>query len=403
MIKDYFILALRNLQKRGLRSWLTMLGIFISIATIFVLISLSVGLQDSIQEQFRLLGTDKFFITPLGQAGAPGSGGAVQLTLKDFDVAEKVAGVKEATYATIGNGKIEFADQARYYMVIGIPLDKTALFEEIGSYKADEGRMLIKGDVGKVMLGSNFKYGNVFKKPVGAGDKIVINGKTFIVEGILVSVGNPSDDANIIISGDDFKELFNSGDRVDQIMVQVDAGENVTDIADKVEKRLINSRGVTKKTEDFSISTPEELLQSFQSILSIITIFLIGVAAISLVVGAIGIMNTMYTSVIERTREIGIMKAIGAQNKDILFIFLIESGLLGLVGGAIGVGLGFGLSKIVEVIIAQALGTGLLKAAAPLYLIFGLLGFSFLIGAGSGLFPAWRASKINVVDALRYE
>ncbi len=129
----------------------------------------------------------------------------------------------------------------------------------------------------------------------------------------------------------------------------------------------------------------------------------IGIAAVSLLVGGIGIMNTMYTSILERNREIGIMKAIGAQNKDILSIFLIESGLLGLVGGVMGVIFGFSISKIIEYIAVQQLGTKLLQAASPLWLIIACLAFAFLTGSISGLWPAWQASKTNVVDAVRYE
>ena len=381
-----------------------MLGIFISIATIFLLISLSVGLQQAITEQFELLGSDKFFIMPKGQAGAPGStGSAVEMTTKDVNVIEKIVGVKEVTYATVSNAKVEFGSQIKYYMVVGFPLEDIDFYTEISTFKADEGRLLKKGDKGKLMIGSYFKYNNVFKKPVRAGDKLILNGREFEVEGIIASIGNPSDDQNILMSIEDMKELFGTGERVDEIIVQVKQGEDVQKVADATGKRLEKFRGVTHKNSDFYISTPEELLVSFGIILNILTAFLAGIASISLLVGAVGITNTMYTSVLERTREIGIMKAIGAQNKDILFIFLIESGLLGLVGGIIGVGLGFSLSKLVEFIVVNYLGTNLLRAAAPLYLIVGCLAFSFLIGAISGTLPAYRASRTNVVDALRYE
>ena len=116
-----------------------------------------------------------------------------------------------------------------------------------------------------------------------------------------------------------------------------------------------------------------------------------------------GIANTMYTSVLERTKEIGVMKAVGAENKDILMIFLIESGLLGLVGALIGIILGFGIGQGIEYIAVNQLNTNLLRVATPTWLIVGCLVFGFLIGAASGLFPARRASKVNVVDALRYE
>jgi putative ABC transport system permease protein len=158
---------------------------------------------------------------------------------------------------------------------------------------------------------------------------------------------------------------------------------------------------VTEKTEDFSILTPDKLLASFGTILSIITVFLVGIAAISLVVGSIGIMNTMYTSVLERTKEIGTMKAIGAKNSDILLVFMIESGLLGLLGGIIGAFLGLGLAFLVANIASTALGENIITVSVNYTLLFGAIAFSFAVGLFSGLAPAWQASKLKPVDALR--
>ena len=406
MIKDYFILAGRNLRKRKLRSWLTMIGIFVSIATIFLLISLSLGLQNAVEEQFRLLGTDKFFVMPRGQLGAPGTSGAVELTIADADAIEKVSGISAVTYFTVGNAQIEFNGKTRYYMVAGIPLDNMKVFEiiaESANLVPMEGRSLEKGDVNEIMIGSLYASPDLFGKKVGIRSTMTINGKDFRVVGILESVGNPGDDQNIYMSDDSFRELFNVGNRVDEIFIQVDAGEDINYVAEKVNKRLLSFRGVTEKTKDFTILTPEELLNSVGDILGIITGFLLGVAAISLFVGGIGIANTMYTSVIERTREIGVMKAIGAQNKDMLLIFIIESGLLGLVGGIIGVVLGYGIGKIIEYIAVESLGTNLLRIGAPWWLVVGCLAFAFLTGVVSGLVPAWQASKTSVVEALRYE
>lgn len=402
MITDYFVLAIRNIRKRQLRSWLTMLGIFISIAAIFVLISLSLGFQSAVQEQFRLLGTDKIFIMPLGSSAGPGSDTAVKFTTDDIDVIKKISGVKDVSYFYVANGEVEFDDEKRFFLIAGLPTDSLDLLKEVLAYKADEGRMLKSSDSGKVMLGSQYKYNAVFKKPVRTGDSIKINGVSFKVETILQSVGNAQDDRLVYMFYDDFKKVSNVT-TISEIIIQVDQGQDIEDAADRIEKKLLKYRGLTEKTKDFAILTPEELLSTFSLILNIITGFLSGVAAISLLVGAIGIANTMYTSVLERTKEIGIMKAVGAQNKDILLIFLIESGLLGLVGGAIGVLLGMGLGKTVEYIAINQVGTNLLKVVFPLYLIIGCLAFAFIIGAVSGTWPAYRASKIKPVDALHYE
>jgi putative ABC transport system permease protein len=403
MIKDYSKLAIKNLRKRKLRSWLTIIGIVISIAVIFTLISLSLGLKDAINEQFKILGTDKLFISPKGTSGGPGSGGAVEFTTADVKVIEKVSGVKDLSYAVIGNGAIKFGKQTKYFYVFGLPLDKIQLYIDSASIKMDEGNIIQTGETGKIMLGYDYKYNHVFDNPVKTGDKITINGKEFKVAGIAESIGNPSDDKNIYMSADDFKLLFNSGERVDSIIVQVDDEKNIQQISEDISKKLIKSRGLTEKTKDFYISTPEELLSSFDNILNIITVFLVGIAAISLLVGGIGIMNTMYTSVLERTKEIGTMKAVGAKNSDILWIFLFESGLIGLIGGTIGVLLGYGISKTVEIIAITTLNTTLLRAAVPAYLVLGCLSFAFLIGALSGTIPALMASKLKPVDALRYE
>ena len=403
MISDLAKISFRNLKKRKLRAFLTLLGILIAIATIFMLISLSLGLQVAVQEQFRLLGADKFFIMPAGQLGSPGTGGAVELTQKDLEVVTKIPGVKEASYFVAANAKIKFNDETRYVMAAGINLDTADLFIETGSYKADEGRLIKKGDK-SIMIGSQYKYNNFFKKPVKAGDKFIINDLyEFEIKGILTTLGNPHDDRMIMMPIEDLRSVFNIPDRIDQIIVQVDDESHLKEIADKTKKKLLNSRGLTEKTIDFIVLTPEELLASFGMVLNIITGFLLGIAAISLLVGGIGIANTMFTSVIERTKDIGIMKSIGAKNSDILLIFLIESALLGLIGGIAGISLGFAVGKTIEYIAVHQLSTNLLHISAPLYLFGGCLLFSLAIGAVSGALPAYRASKIIPVEALRYE
>ena len=401
MKKDYLKLAWKNLRKRKVRSGLTLVGIVISIAVIFTLISLSLGLREAINEQFKILGTDKLFINPKGTSGV--GSGAVEFTTADVDTIEKVRGVKDISYVAIGNAQVEFEKQKKYFMIMGLPLDKIGLYIDSANIKMDEGDYIKKGETGEVMIGYDYKYNQVFDKPVKTGDKIIINGKSFKVIGIVGSIGNPSDDKNIYMSYDDFKILFNSGEKVDSIIVQVTDQNQIQEISERINQKLIKFRGVTEKTKDFYISTPEELLASFDMILNIITAFLVGVAAISLFVGGVGIMNTMYTSVLERTKEIGTMKAVGAKNSDVLYIFLSESGLLGLVGGIIGIFLGYVISKTIEFIAVNSLNTNLLKAVFPMYLILGCLVFAFLIGALSGTIPALKASKLKPVDALRYE
>ncbi len=405
MIQDYFKIATKSLKIRKTRSFLTILGIFLGILTIFVLMSLSLGLREFVDEQFELLGTDKFFIQPKGQSGAPGSlGSAVELTTDDVEVVEKVKGVDIVSYMAIGNTKIEFRDQARYYMSIGLPIDDSQKLDLVFvGFGTEEGRMLKKGDRGKIMVGYNYKHKNLFDKPVNVGNKLELNGMEFEVIAIIEAVGNPGDDQQVYIGIEDFKELFGSGDRVDYMMVKIKPGEDIKEVAEATEKKLMKYRDVEEKTIDFTIMTPEELLETFGMVLNGITGFLILIGLISAVVGGIGIMNTMYTSILERQKEIGTMKAIGAKNSDILWIFVIEAGILGLIGGILGVVVGAGVGKLIEYIISVYVGSNLLRASLNPILIIFSLGFGFVVGVMSGLIPSYQASKLKPVDALRYE
>ena len=406
MINDYFKIAINNLKERKARSILTLLGIFIAIVTIFVLLSLSLGLSDFVNEQFEILGGDKFFIQPKGQAGPPGAGGAIELTVSDAEMVAKVRGVNRIAYAAIGNAKIEFREQIRYYMIMGLPLedeDHTDLFFKAANLGMDEGRFLRNGDKKKIMIGYNYKYKNLFDRPVRTGDAFKINGVDFEVVGIVEAVGNPGDDQQIYISFEDFQELYGSGERVDFIYVEIKLGEDLNQVADRTERKLMDFRDVDKKTIDFSVQTPEELLATFGNILNILTAFLVGIGAVSVVVGGIGIANTMYTSVLERRKEIGTMKAIGAKNSDILLIFVIEAGVLGLLGGGLGLIAGIAIGKTIEYISAIYIGSNLLRASLNPFLIIGSLLFAFLIGVISGFAPSYQASKLRPVDALRYE
>ena len=278
------------------------------------------------------------------------------------------------------------------------------LITEVNRYETEAGRLLKKGDNFKAFIGNSVANKGLFNKKIELGSNIKINDAEFEIIGILKKTGNPQQDRVVIIPEDTLREVLKiDKKKVDVIAVKVQKGIDVNVIANDIEKAMRRDRGLELGKEDFEVRTPQQILETLDTILTIVEIVLIGIAAISLLVGGIGIANTMYTAVIERTKEIGIMKAIGAQNKDILLIFVIESGLLGLTGGTIGIALGIGLSKLVEFMAFKFLGTSLIKALFPWYLIVGSLLFSFLIGTISGLLPARQAASLKPVDALRYE
>ena len=171
----------------------------------------------------------------------------------------------------------------------------------------------------------------------------------------------------------------------------------------KIEEKLRKYKGQKEGEEDFYVQTFEEIMAMFGSVINILNGILVLIALISLFVASVNITNTMYTAVLERTKEIGIMKSVGAKNSDILTLFLIESGLLGLVGGLIGVGVGAGIGKSVEYIALTQLGTPFLQASISLELVLGALLFSFVVGSFSGVLPAIQASRMRPVEALRHE
>ncbi len=400
MNKQFFKLSFNNLKNRKLRSGLTLLGIVISVMVIFVLISLSLGLQNGIEQQFERMGRDKIFIYP---TGIPGVASASSLTLDDVDAIEKVNGVKLSFYATINTAEVSWKDKTRYLFTMGVPNDNKEvinLVQESFTIEVKDGNFFQKGESNKIVLG--YKIPEVFPG-IGIGDKLSLNDKKYRVIGILETLGNDGDDKSLYISYDDSKELFGNGNNLDYLGIQIDDVDDMKKITSRIESKLDKLRDVDEETRDYVIQTPEDLLESFNSILSILTVFLVGIGGISIFVGAVGIANTMYTSVVERTKEIGIMKAIGAKNSSISIIFLIESGLLGLIGGLTGMMVGFGVSELVGFLALKLAGTTYLQPVYPISMLVSLIFFSILIGIVSGILPSKNASKTNIVDALRYE
>jgi len=403
MIIDYFRLAYQSAKHRKLRSWLTMIGIFIGIAAVVALISLSQGLQTAISTQFLKLGSDKLIIQAAGSGfGPPGTDVSVPLTKADRDAIYKAKGVDLVVGRLLRMTKLQHDNEIKYTYVVSFPdnLREAQLVNEVGDYKADQGRILNYDDGYKVVLGPDFSK-DFFEKELQVRDKIEINSQEFTVVGILKKSGNPQTDSSLVVPETALRKVLNVPEEMDVINVKVQAGENLNGVAENVQKELRKFRNVEKGKEDFSVQTPESLLNTLNTILLVIEGVLIGVAAISLFVGGIGIMNTMYTAVLERTKEIGIMKAIGAKNGEIMGIFLIESGMLGLVGGIIGALLGYGISKTVELIAFQIYQTNLIQADFNPLVMLGTLLFAFIIGALSGWYPARQAAKLKPVEALR--
>ena len=403
---ELFKLAMNNLRERRLRSLLTIIGIFIGITAVVALMSLGDGLQNVVVGQFSSIGADKitimgsngFAASPFVSASLPNP-----LTTDDVRVVRRTRGVQEAGGMLFSSVKAEYKKEEKNTFLLGLPEDETrALVEEGQNIEVSEGRTLKTDDKGVIVIGSYTSDG-LFKRKIYVGETLKIEGKDFKVVGILKTRGSRFDDDAIYMNGEEARTLTNKPKLESIIMARVKKGESPEKVAAAVAENLRKHRNVEKGSEDFVAQTSEQLAQSFATVLGVVQGVIVGIAAISLLVGGIGIMNTMYTSVVERTKEIGLMKAVGARNSDITLLFLFESGLLGLLGGIVGVLIGAGLSKIAEAAVQQALSANTFVAAISPGLVVGALLFGFIIGTASGVLPARRAASLKPAVALRYE
>ncbi|NOQ38595.1 FtsX-like permease family protein [archaeon] len=405
MISDYFSYAFKNLKHRKVRTWLTMIGIVIGIAAVVSIISLGQGLENMIIGQFEDMGADKITIMPGSSIFSAGMA-TIPLNQKDYDVIKRTRGIVNVAGMIYSSIRVEYKEESEYTFVIGMPLDPGSkrIFDSMQNFKLDYGRDLKDGDGNVIVVGSSVaKDDKIFERGVVLGSKITINGVDFKVIGVLETLGNEQDDRSVYINIERARDIFDNKDEFDVLFAQAKQGFDVSEVAEDLEKALRKSRDLKEGEEDFNVQTTEQLQESFGTIFSIVQWFLIGVASISIVVGGIGIMNTMYTSVLERTYDIGIMKAIGARNNDILTLFVIEAGTLGAVGGIIGVIVGGGFAKIIEIAAKNVLSVDLLKAHLSVELLVGAVLFSFIVGMASGALPAKQAASMKPVDALRYE
>ena len=398
---EYAKYALKNIRHRKLRTWLTLIGIFIGIAAVVALISIGQGMQNAINEEFTKAGADRITITPAG--GFAGSFVSEKLFQSDVDVISRVNSVDFTAGVIIKTGRVKYKDETKSASIFGIPPDEETrrFIEKVDFFLIEEGRQFKSTDNNVAILGSK-TASEMFDRQIRLGEKITVENKDFKVIGIQKKSGSPLHDNMVRITASQAQELFNLEEtkEVSMIFARVKPGVSPTIVAEDVTRALRKDHDVKEGKEDFIVSTAEQTIEGFNNILLMVQVVLVGIASISLIVGGIGITNTMYTSVVERTKEIGIMKAVGATNNDIVSIFLMESAMLGFFGGMLGVGRGLSVSKAVE-ILAMSQGVTVLKAYFGYELIVGALIFSMVVGIISGVMPAKNAAKMNPVDALR--
>jgi len=408
--------AFKSLSSNKLRAFLTMLGIIIGVGSVVAVMSVGAGATASITQNLQSMGTNVITISP-GRAEPRGEGGgpmgrfgddngetidAGELHLEDATALHAKATLLNEVAPVLNgrNSTISYMSWSGQVSVTGTTQD----FLTVEGYKMAEGNFITESDVSNlsnVAVIGNTIAEDYFGKIDPVGEIIKINGKNFVIIGLLQTVGaigfgaNPDNSIYIPITTAQNK-LYGT-DTVDSIAAKL-KNENQLDasIAEVKSILRIQHRILPGENNDFSVSSPTQFLETASSITQILSLALGGIAAISLLVGGIGIMNIMFVSVTERTREIGIRKSLGAKNRDILIQFLTESILLSFAGGVVGVGFAYLISWVLKSL--SSLNS--LITATPIILA---LSFSTAIGLIFGIFPAMRASRLSPVDSLRYE
>lgn len=393
-----------------LRSWLTILGIVIGVASVVAIMSIGGGIQQSIESQLGGLGGDILTLTagfskggsmfgPPGERSGGGGASAIEekpaLKRSDVQALRAIPEIEAIDTQIKGNVDVSYLGKTGSVSLTGVD---QSVWSRVTTSEIDEGRMLDSADQNVVVIGGRLSD-SYFGKPLGINQMFTIEGSAFRVVGVL------DDQSNTIYMPIQmaFAVLEDKENGVyDSIVIKIKDEDQLDEVMNKTEKRLMLVRHVTEKTKDFSLTSSKKIQETRSEMMSSMNAFLVAIAAVSLIVGAVGIANTMFTSVLEKTKEIGIMKAIGARNKDIMYIFLLNAALIGLVGGLLGAIFGTILSGTLPALMGE---TGMLRGGTfvSVNAIALALSVSVFIGILAGAIPAFQASKLKPVDALRYE
>jgi putative ABC transport system permease protein len=383
--------ATAALVRNKVRAFLTMLGVIIGVFSVVLLIALVKGLQNYITDQFNSLGSNLVFILPGKMTGGTAGGGFMSSKLKEkhIDLINNYAGeyIEAMTQAYQASANASYRSNDFYSNILGTNYQ---IFD-IAHLELTSGRMFTKSEEmakARVAVIGPQVASHLFTNRSPVGQRIKLDNESYLVIGVTESKG-PDDDARITIPYTTMKDAFNL-QSVSEILIKA---KDTNDLQGTMKAiRLALMRDL--KSDDFTVMSQEDILSSIQNILKMLQIGLGAIASISLLVGGIGIMNIMLVSVTERTKEIGLRKALGATSRNIGLQFLIESVMISVSGGIIGVVLGW---------LGSLVGRMYIRTEVPWWAVLLAFGFSMVVGVAFGTYPAASAAKKDPIEALRYE
>lgn len=403
-LSESFITALDSLMANKLRAILTMLGVIIGVAAVIALMSIGNGVSESITGEIESIGTNLIVVS----TDTDNSGGYQALSMADVEALEnplRAPDISQVAATVQGNQEVVHAGKSVQTAVSGVTANYL-LVNNLDEFQSGDG--LTQNDMETAarvtVLGSDAAY-DLFGESYPIGESVKISGVSYEVVGVLAPSGSgfTSNDGNVYVPLTTAQSRLSnqrtrSGEKaVSTISVQAASSEQTDAALEQITEVLRDEHGISYASDDdFSLFSQSDLLSTFDTITATLTAFLGAIAGISLVVGGIGIMNIMLVSVTERTREIGIRKAVGALKRNILVQFLLESVLLSVIGGFLGLALGWltsmAVGRLLDLSTVVDLGTVLIAT-----------GFAAGVGLVFGIYPAWRAADAHPIEALRYE